>query len=190
MIDASLLPPSSTKLERALDLVSAKFKPAKIVPSLWNAETCPEAILPYLAWASSVDEWDANWSVERKRNAITSAREIHKHKGTPSAIRYVLATVGQSDADLIERSDFIRCDGSTLVNGTRTCGGRWATFRIILKSPITITDAQRIKRMIASSKRNCVWLQAVDFSAASFRCDGSFNCEGTVTCGTVDTQIN
>lgn len=34
--------------------------------SLWNADTCPEALLPYLAWACSVDFWRETWPAEKK----------------------------------------------------------------------------------------------------------------------------
>lgn len=186
----TLLPPSSTALERALARNTGRFNPQAIVPTLWNPATCPAAVLPFLAWALSVDEWDHQWSEEKKRAICAAAREIHRKKGTPLAIRRALASVGQDDAELIERSDYIRCDGSTIANGDRSCGGVWASYRVRLLRSITVGDAYLTKRMLQASGRNAVHLQAIDFSAAAFRCDGTITCNGDYSCGAVDTTIN
>lgn len=187
---ASLLPPSSTPLERAIEQTQARFSPAQIVPTLWNAASCPANVLPYLAWALSVDEWDHAWSEEKKRAVIIESRAIHQHKGTPYAIRRALASIGQPDADLIERRDFIRCDGSALADGKHSCGGRWATFYVKLIRPITVSGAYQVKRLLAAVKRNCVHLIAIDFAAAAFRCDGSIRCNGEYSCGSVNTTLS
>ncbi|MBI2306099.1 MAG: phage tail protein I [Rhodocyclales bacterium] len=186
----TLLPPSSTALERTAARTAGRFNPARIVPTLWNADTCPAALLPYLAWSLSVDEWDDKWSVEKKRAAIKDAPEIHRRKGTPLGVRRALASIGQGNAKLIERSDHIRCDGYTVCNGDRTCGGQWASYRIDLFNPLTVSEAFLAKRLLKAVDRNCVHLQAIDFSAAAFRCDGTIVCNGDYTCGVVDTTIN
>lgn len=186
----SLLPPNATKLERNIEQVIIPHSPPRIIPTLWNARTCPESMLPWLAWSMSAEVWDPAWTVERKRASIESSAELHRYKGTPYARRMVLEISGQSDAEVVERSDYIRCDGSVKADGRHSCGGRWATAKIVLKQPITIAAAYRLKSMLDMSKRNCVHLQSIEFSAASFRCDGSFKCDGTVSCGTVNTTLN
>lgn len=185
----TLLPPSSTPLERALSRTLGRFSPPARVPVLWNAATCPPAFLPHLAWALSVDEWDPLWSEEKKRAAIAAAREIHQHKGTPSAIRRALAAIGQPDAQLIERADYIRCDGSVSCDGSHTCGGRWATYRVKLLRPITVGMARLIKRLLASVGRNAVHLLGIDYAETAFRCDGTILCNGEYTCGAVNTTL-
>ena len=188
---ASLLPPASTPLERAIEQTQARFAPALRIPALWNAETCPPDFLPYLAWALSVDEWDQGWSIEKKRAAIREARFIHERKGTPSAIRRALAALGQPDAELIERADCIRRDGSARHDGRHHRYGRdgWATFRIILHRPVTIDQAQQIKRLLAAVKRNCVHLVAIDFSRATLRRNGTAARTGIYTRGVVADQL-
>lgn len=188
---ASLLPPSSTPLERAIEQTQARFSPPLRVPGLWNADTCPVSFLPYLAWALSVDEWDHGWSVEKKRAVIREAREIHERKGTPSALRRALASIGQPDADIIERSDCIRRDGTARHNAWHHRGGRngWASYRIILHRPVTIDQAQQIKRLLAAVKRNCVHLVAIDFSRATLRRNGQVQRLGTYTRGVVADQL-
>jgi phage tail P2-like protein len=88
-----LLPPSATKAERALSLATGRAVP---VPNrtLWSPETCPEEILPWLAWALSVDEWDAAWPVPQKRNAIADSIAFHRRKGTVGALKAALERLG------------------------------------------------------------------------------------------------
>lgn len=188
----SLLPPAATPLERAIEQTQAvRLDLAAIVPTLWNAATCPAALLPHLAWALSVDEWDNGWSIEKKRTVIAEARYIHQHKGTPSAIRRALASIGQPDADLIERTDCIKRDGSRKHNGWHRRFGRggWATYRINLKRPVTIDQAQQIKRLLAAVQRNCVHLVAIDFSRATVRRNGTAARNGAYTRGVVADQL-
>lgn len=191
MTEETLLPKNATPLERALSQTNGRFTPAQIVPTLWNAATCPPAVLPFLAWALSVDEWDHGWSVEKKRAVILAARPIHKRKGTPHAIRVSLASVGQPDADIIERADCLRHNGEATRNGLRRRFGLpgWPTFRVILKRPVTVDQAWQIKRLLESTKRNCVVLLSVDFSQAALRRNGLHVRDGSYTRGLVITSI-
>lgn len=186
---SSLLPANATRLEQNLAKTLGRFNPPARLAGIWNANTCPESFLPHLAYSVSVDEWDNIWTANRKRAVILAAPDIHRKKGTPYAIRTALTSVGQPDAHLIERSSFIRCDGSVTCNGEHTCGGDWATFRVVLYQPITIADAYRMKSLIDGSRRNSVHLVSIDFPAAGFKCDGSITSDGTVTCGAVATSI-
>ncbi len=64
-----LLPPGTSKLVRTIaeqveDLPS-KLEVTPTIPEYvgkqWHPQTCPEALLPWLAWSLSVDEWDESW---------------------------------------------------------------------------------------------------------------------------------
>lgn len=191
MSTTTLLPPASTPLERAVEQTQARFAPPLSVKSLWDAAHCPPAFLPYLAWALSVDEWNNDWSVEKKRAVIMEARYIHQHKGTPSAIRRSLAAVGHPDAELIERADCIKRNGTAKHNGYhhRLGRGGWATYRIILKRAVTVDQAQQIKRLLESTKRNCIHLVAIDFRLALLRRNGVAHRNGDYTRGVVADQI-
>lgn len=183
----SLLPRNTTPMERAAEATLLKFDPAMQVPSMWDAATCPEQLLPWVAWALSVDDWETDWSAEKKRAAIDESIEIHEHKGTPAAIMRALAIRGQPDAILIERSHYIRHNGEATRNGYRYRGGpaMWATFRVILQRPITIDQSQAILRMIDSVKRNCCWLMDMDFTAAALRHNGHAKRNGAYTRGLI-----
>lgn len=60
------------------------------VQTFWNPWTCPEALLPYLAWSLSVDVWNDAWPVNRKRRVVANAPYIHSIKGTRRAIEMAL----------------------------------------------------------------------------------------------------
>lgn len=187
----TLLPPASTPLERRLAGTLGRFEPPAVVPTLWNPDTCPPSVLPYLAWSLSVDEWDNGWSIEKKRTVIKEARKIHQEKGTVAAIRRALASIGQPDAEIIERADCVRRNGTAKRNGLRRRGGlaAWATRRIVLKRPVTVDQAVLIKRLLEAVGRNCVHTIAIDYSQASLRRNGTAKRDGSYTRGVVKTSL-
>lgn len=89
----SLLPLSSTQLERAIE--AAMVEKTEIpLRTLYNPDTCPAHLLPWLAWTWSVDRWDTRWTEAVKRSAIRSAFYVHAHKGTIGALRRVVEPLG------------------------------------------------------------------------------------------------
>lgn len=90
-----LLPGNDTPLERYAAHALAHIQRVPIpLRQLCNPNTCPVALLPYLAWAFSVDRWDSEWSEANKRAAIRSSHYIHSHKGTLGALRRVIEPLG------------------------------------------------------------------------------------------------
>lgn len=92
---SSLLPPNSTVVERTLTEagIAATDLPVAI-RALWDAETCPGALLPWLAWAWSADDWDDAWSERQKRETVKSALAVQRIKGTVGAVRNALGALG------------------------------------------------------------------------------------------------
>ncbi|UAX41250.1 phage tail protein I [Pasteurella canis] len=91
----TLLPTGSTTLEkRAAQIMKSAVENPVIIADLINPDRCPVHLLPYLAWAFSVDKWDENWSEEVKRIAIKQSFFIHKHKGTIGAVKRVVEPIG------------------------------------------------------------------------------------------------
>lgn len=90
---SSLLPINSSRLERAIE---AAIDETTEIPlrTLYNPDTCPVALLPWLAWAWSVDRWDSQWPEAVKRSAIRSAFYIHLRKGTIGSLRRVVEPLG------------------------------------------------------------------------------------------------
>ncbi|QPO19607.1 phage tail protein I [Pseudomonas sp. Y39-6] len=95
MAAQQLLPGNSTLLERQAAQALAQIQRVLIpLRQLCNPDTCPLEILPYLAWAFSVDRWDSKWTEAAKRSAIRSSHFIHSRKGTIGALRRVVEPLG------------------------------------------------------------------------------------------------
>lgn len=77
---------------------------AVLVPlgDLWHPATCPAALLPWLAWALSVDHWDSAWSETVKRGKVAAALVQHQRKGTPAAIERAFVDAGALSARVLE----------------------------------------------------------------------------------------
>lgn len=90
-----LLPVGSSPLEVAAAAALSKIERVPVpLRTLWNWRTCPANLLPYLAWALSVDRWDEKWPEATKRNVCAAAFYVHQHKGTLSALRRVVEPLG------------------------------------------------------------------------------------------------
>ena len=85
----SILPPNRTPFEEAIEGASAaRFPPpVHLIADVWNPETCPADLLPYLAWGLSVDLWDERWSETTKREVCRKAFTLHRLKTTPAGIK-------------------------------------------------------------------------------------------------------
>lgn len=91
----TLLPPNTTFLERSAATALAEIERVPVpLRDLWHPDRCPARLLPYLAWAFSVDRWDPAWSEAAKRNVIRSSFYVHRKKGTISALRRVVEPLG------------------------------------------------------------------------------------------------
>lgn len=93
----SLQAPSATALMRAVSAEGAARRspfPADLVGSSWDPLTCDPALLDWLANAMSVDIWDPEWDVLRKRAAVAASPELHRLKGTLEGIRRHLVDAG------------------------------------------------------------------------------------------------
>lgn len=70
----ALLPLGSSELERkASEVLQFAVRNPIIIADLINPQRCPVELLPYLAWAFSVDRWDEHWTEQVKRIAIQQA---------------------------------------------------------------------------------------------------------------------
>lgn len=95
MTALSLLPPNATQLERQAAQALAQIERVPVpIRDLINPDRCPVALLPYLAWAWSVDRWDSSWSEATKRRVIKASYFVHAHKGTIGALRRVVEPLG------------------------------------------------------------------------------------------------
>lgn len=167
---ATLLPPNAAALERALEAATARIGAVPVpVDRTWDPETCPAALLPWLAWALSVDEWDGDWTEERQRDAIAASIAIHRRKGTIWAMRRALQVAGLGDASLIERYGYKFYNSTIPRNGTvdRSRPDHWAEYRVILTRPLSIAQAARARRVLQSAAPARCHLKAMDYRQAA-----------------------
>ena len=98
--EVDLLPRNATEFEKAVSLAAARGAnlPAQLVSDVTDPWLCPPELLPFLALERSVDLWNPDWPVERKRWVIAGQARLHRLKTTEAGFRAHLTLV---DADLI-----------------------------------------------------------------------------------------
>ncbi|WP_019604544.1 phage tail protein I [Teredinibacter turnerae] len=95
----SVLPPNHSPLEQALAQVTQRLSDIPTpLRELWNPTTCPENLLPWLAWAMGIDTWKSYWPLSVKREIIKNAVSIKRQKGTVKSVRDVASAFGAAVA--------------------------------------------------------------------------------------------
>jgi phage tail-like protein len=98
----ALLPPTSTPFEFAMGRASGEGLPLPVpLRELWDPWKCPMALLPWLAWALSVDIWDDRWPEPKKRHVVATALPRLQRKGTPAGLREYVDIAGGRVAKVI-----------------------------------------------------------------------------------------
>ena len=90
-----LLPKNSTKLEQALDVQTQRIDNLPVTfDRLIDADNCPEAFLPWLAWSRRVEYWSGLWSESKKREVVKGARAFNAQRGTKSTLTQAMQNLG------------------------------------------------------------------------------------------------
>lgn len=97
----SLLPPNASELERKITQVGKGAFELQSIRVIKDIDDVPSQFLPFIAWQKSVDYWDENWQEALKRKVIKESRDLHRLKGTPTAIKKALEPFGY-EVTLIE----------------------------------------------------------------------------------------
>lgn len=182
----SLLPPNATKTERAFEAATARIGDIPIIISdLWNPSTCAADLLPWLAWALSVDYWDAAWPEERKRAAIAASIEWHRRKGTKWAVVRALEIAGYGTARIQEVTPAANYNGTLPRNGSlnRANADHWAEYRIVLDRPITIQQATNLRAIVEAAAPARCRLKVLEYTRALNLFDAQIARNGTNTRG-------
>jgi phage tail P2-like protein len=127
----NLLPPSATKQERDMALATARVSnvPSPL-RSLWDPNTCPLDLLPWLAWALSVDTWNPEWPELTKRAVVRTAITTARVKGTKKSVVDALNAIG-AGAVMTEWFE-------------RSPAGTPHTFRVTIVAQDTSLEAQAL----------------------------------------------
>ncbi|HCG6617817.1 TPA: phage tail protein I [Vibrio parahaemolyticus] len=95
MDKVSLLPKNLSDLERDLDSAIARMESIEIpISTLWDPWNCPIELLPWLAWAVSVDSWRSHWPEDVKRRTVANSLDLHRIKGTRPAVELAIESLG------------------------------------------------------------------------------------------------
>lgn len=91
----TLLPPNATVLEKNIETVLKRNSELSTpLRTLWNPDTCPEHILPWLAWGFGLNDWKSYWPVSIKRAFIRDAIDFKRKKGTAQSVRQIVNNFG------------------------------------------------------------------------------------------------
>lgn len=170
----SLLPRNASRLEGLAAQALTQIQRVPIpLRQLFDPDLCPLDLLPYLAWAFSVDRWDSQWSEAAKRTAIRSAYFVHSRKGTIGALRRVVEPLGY----LIEVTEWWQ----TTPNGIP---GTFALELGVLETGITdemyqeltwlIDDAKPLSRPLSGLAISLETIGTLRFAGCT--CDGDEMC--------------
>ncbi|RJE78131.1 phage tail protein I [Pseudoalteromonas sp. MSK9-3] len=85
-----LLPHNASLLMRSLAELLTYPDKSQLLKHIWHPQDCPAELLPWLAWALSVDDWNDAWSENTKRQMIDDAFVVHQFKATPFALKKAL----------------------------------------------------------------------------------------------------
>ena len=184
--DCSLLPYNSTPYERSMEGAVSRISNVPVpIRSMWNPQTCPVALLPWLAWALRVNEWDSSWTEATQRSVIASSASVHRVKGTVASIVSALAAAGYPGATLVEGAGAWYLDGSRTLNGDDFLGDptKWAWYRVKLAQPIANIQVDQVKRILADTAPARCFLEALDFSEAAFLLNGTVFLDGSFNFG-------
>lgn len=154
----------------------------------WNPDTCPLPLLPYLAMAWHVDEWDDGWEEGRKRGAIKESLLLHRRKGTVWAVKRIMTRLGFASAKLQEGEPTFKRDGTVLRDGSHKHGDytNWAKYRIyVVNRPIATHEGENLRRALIQVAPARCQLVEINFIAAPLKHNGNAKRDGMYKRGAI-----
>jgi P2-related tail formation protein len=133
--------------------------------------------LPHLAeqfHVTGLEGWALCATEADRRLLVKRALQLHRHKGTPWAVKEALASVGFGGATVAERLPQTWFDGAVYADGSVLygSGANWAKFRILLdlgeNRGITQAESALIVAVVAEWKNERSHLDRVEFRADTF----------------------
>ena len=152
----------------------------QILVDVTDPDLCPVEVLPFLAWAYSVDEWPEGATEAEKRTIIKASVGIHRRKGTLQAIKDILEAAGYGTATIHIGEDLNRYSGSVSHDGSITYGnhGNWALWSITIENSDPLPSDALISMLIQTAPARCK-LVSVGYQKLFFRYNRAFSYDGT-----------
>ena len=177
----TILPPSSSDLEVDLldtfiDVMRDKLESPNVpIKLLWNPSECPEAFLPYLACAFSVDGELSGFTVTQQRDLIKRSIQLHTIKGTVGSVKEAVEILGYEVQTLTEG------ERDPVTNEVIRTDGRWANFQVTITTPIPVKAANAAVALIEAVAPVSRKLILFSYNAVALSYDGGINSEGEYT---------
>ncbi|VXB84304.1 Phage tail protein [Enhydrobacter sp. 8BJ] len=153
LIEDSVLP-SPLQHQRFLVIESLLQRlnalPQNVVVILTDIVT-PTALMAFADHFSLIgDGWEFAKGEAEQRELIKGAIEIHRHKGTPWAIKRTLQLLGYGDSELQERFGYYEHDGTINHDSNHRYGadGHWTHYRLLMQQRISRIEAERIRALL------------------------------------------
>lgn len=145
----SLLPPNASQFEQVVEAATARIGNAPVPNAqLWHPAQCPAHLLPWLAWALSIDEWDSHWPEDTQRQFIANSVQVHKNKGTLGAVKRALASLN-IDTEITEWYE-----DQSQNNSTHREPGTFTVSALIGHQGIDSALINNIDRIVQCNKRH------------------------------------
>jgi len=184
---SDLLPQNSTFIERTLASTQQHLSELPVdTRYIRSPEHCPAALLPFLAWELSVDDWNPNWGVDVKRRVIANSIAVHRRKGTRGAVRRALEAIfGEGAFTIVEGANAGTYNGAKLHDGTSFYGKpeNWAVYSVFVTRPLSIAQAAEVRRVLASVAPARCELLALNYTQALNAYDNTIRYDNTYTHG-------
>lgn len=147
--------------QSALADLSARLESLPVDKALTHLVDAVDArLLPHLAeqfHVTGLEGWQLAQTEAQRRALLRRAIALHRHKGTPWAIREALKAVGFNDIEIEEGLPFNRYDGAIAFSGSDVYAAwGWAQFRVVADAgddqPITAEQTARVVETVNAWK--------------------------------------
>ena len=151
-------------------------------------DLAPASALAFFADHFSLfsDGWEFAVTENEQRELIKEAIEIHRHKGTPWAIKRVLKLLGFGDCELIERTGFLEHNSIAKHNSKHRYGygGDWTHYKLVTPRLMSAADAERIRALLIDvaplrCKLVSIGLPTVNHDS-TVKHNGAYNYDGVI----------
>ena len=128
-----------TYVERQADVLELEDEIP--IRHLYNPDTCPVALLPYLACFISVDAPSVDFSETQLRQLIRDSYILHTRKGTIQALKDVIASLGYR-LNRIEEG---------VASTPAVPATDWARYRLVMDTALTIESGRALQKLIVGA---------------------------------------